>query len=374
MIYLDYPTGNLKRRANVQLLYNNSKVQKQCTDLKTAKKLFGGNAALATSLFARINAMLQASVIKDIVMMPTFHFHKLSGNMDGFFAIDVKTRRDPWRIIIQPLDENEEPYERRIFKYFQYTYFRENFGLPDLPRKTNEQIKCLREFLNVASLSVFTKQNMTVSFRSASEDMKEANTARANAMVQIAINQALKIEAPKFDKKKFEKAVDYALTLTTQHGDFYPLIRKAFEDAGVIFVILPNLPGSGINGATKKIGQNVMLMVNDRRFYSDTFWFTLFHEIGHIINGDYGITFENEHAGQEDTADKYAEDKLIPPGEYEAFVRMNEFSENAIRRFAERIDRDPGIVLGRLQNDQIVPFTNVALSKALKHKYKVITS
>ena len=181
--------------------------------------------------------------------------------------------------------------ERRIFKYFQYTYFRENFGLPDLPRKTNEQI------------------------------------ARANAMVQIAINQALKIEAPKFDKKKFEKAVDYALTLTTQHGDFYPLIRKAFEDAGVIFVILPNLPGSGINGATKKIGQNVMLMVNDRRFYSDTFWFTLFHEI-----------------------------------------------ENAIRRFAERIDRDPGIVLGRLQNDQIVPFTNVVLSKALKHKYKVITS
>mgnify|MGYP002598349476 FL=1 len=92
MIYLDYPTGNLKRRANVQLLYNNSKVQKQCTDLKIAKKLFGGNAALATSLFARINAMQQASVIKDIVMMPTFHFHKLSGNKDGFFAIDVKTR------------------------------------------------------------------------------------------------------------------------------------------------------------------------------------------------------------------------------------------------------------------------------------------
>ena len=160
--------------------------------------------------------------------------------------------------------------ERRIFKYFQYTYFRENFGLPDLPRKINEQIKCLREFLNVASLSVFTKQNMAVSFRSA---------ARANAMVQIAINQALKIEAPKFDKKKFEKAVDYALTLTTQHGDFYPLIRKAFEDAGVIFIILPNLPGSGINGATKKIGQNVMLMVNDRRFYSDTFWFTLLTDV-----------------------------------------------------------------------------------------------
>ena len=57
--------------------------------------------------------------------------------------------------------------------------------MPDLPRKTNEQIKCLREFLNVASLSVFTKQNMAVSFRSASEDMKEANIARAIWKIEL---------------------------------------------------------------------------------------------------------------------------------------------------------------------------------------------
>lgn len=270
--------------------------------------------------------------------------------------------------------EKELEQEKRIFKYFQYAYFKDYFGLPDLPRKTDEQIKCLREFLNVASLSVFTRQNMAVSFRSASEDMKEANIARANAMVQIAINLALRTEAPKFDRKNFEKAVDYALTLTTQHKDFYPLIKEAFQEAGVIFVILPNLPGSGINGATKKLGQNVMMMVNDRRFYSDTFWFTLFHEIGHVINGDYGITFEDEHDGQEDAADKYAEDKLIPPEAYEEFLKKNQFSENAIRKFAERIHRDPGIVLGRLQNDHKVAFTNAALSKALKHKYKVVTA
>jgi HTH-type transcriptional regulator / antitoxin HigA len=42
-----------------------------------------------------------------------------------------------------------------------------------------------------------------------------------------------------------------------------------------------------------------MLMVNDRRLYSDTFWFTLLHEIGHIINKDYGISFEKETGEQE---------------------------------------------------------------------------
>lgn len=269
--------------------------------------------------------------------------------------------------------QKELEREKRVFKYYQYLYFRDNFGLPDLPRKTDEQIKCLREFLNVSSLSVFTKPNMTVSFRSMSENMKESNIARANAMVQIAINKALEVNVPKYDKKKFEKAVEYALTLTTEHKNFYPLLKKSFADAGVIFVILPNLSGSGINGATKKIGDNVMLMVNDRRLYSDTFWFTLFHEIGHIINGDYGITFENECVGGEDAADKYAEDKLIPPDMYEDFLKNGKYDELSIRMFAKSIGRDPGIVLGRLQNDQKIAFTNISLSKALRHKYKVIT-
>lgn len=30
--------------------------------------------------------------------------------MEGYFAIDVKSRREQWRIILEPLDENEEPY------------------------------------------------------------------------------------------------------------------------------------------------------------------------------------------------------------------------------------------------------------------------
>lgn len=58
--------------------------------------------------------------------------------------------------------------------------------------------------------------------------MTEASTVKANAMVQIATNKALKISAPKFNKKKFEEAVKYALTLTRNHEEFYPLIRKAF--------------------------------------------------------------------------------------------------------------------------------------------------
>lgn len=90
--------------------YANDKVENQCTSLKSATKLFGGDKCLAISLHARINAIKDADVIKDIIVTPQFHFHKLQGNLNGYFAIDVKTRRDRWRIILCPLDENGKQF------------------------------------------------------------------------------------------------------------------------------------------------------------------------------------------------------------------------------------------------------------------------
>ncbi len=98
----------------MELKYANEKLQEQCTSMKAARKLFGGNSALAISLHARINALKSAETIKDIIVQPTFHFHNLTNkkrrNLEGYFAIDVKSRKDAWRIILQPLDENGKAY------------------------------------------------------------------------------------------------------------------------------------------------------------------------------------------------------------------------------------------------------------------------
>mgnify|MGYP003295244561 CR=1 FL=1 len=99
----------------MDLVYESEKVELQCTSVKAAKKLFGGDTALTTSLLARVNALKSAETIRDIIVQPKFCFHKLVNkkgkNLEGFFAIDVKTRKDAWRIILQPLDENREPYD-----------------------------------------------------------------------------------------------------------------------------------------------------------------------------------------------------------------------------------------------------------------------
>lgn len=111
-------------------------------------------------------------------------------------------------------------------------------------------------------------------------------------------------------------------------------------------------------------------MVNDRRLNADSFWFTLFHEIGHIVNGDYGISFEKEGGEQEETADKFAEDSLIPPEKYQDFLARRRFDLQDIKIFARQIERDPGIVLGRLQNDGIIEFNDWKM-KSLRHKYRI---
>lgn len=260
--------------------------------------------------------------------------------------------------------------EKLVFENLDYKYFREHFNLPDLPRKIDKQIEKVRNFLNVATLTVFRKRDMAVSFRSVTGELSEANIIKANVMVQIATNIALRTEAPKFNKSLFEEKVKYALTLTKDHSEFYPLIKEAFCKAGVILVILPNISGSKINGATKKVGNNVMLLVNDRRLNSDTFWFTLFHEIGHIMNGDYGISFDWDSGKQEESANKFAENMLIPYEQYWSFVTANRFDIQSICEFAKKIDRDPGIVLGRLLNDGKVNYNDWSLN-SLRHKYKV---
>lgn len=273
-------------------------------------------------------------------------------------------------ILAEVACDTELEQERAVLKDLGYAYFRDNFGLPPLPRNLNEQVRALREFLRVASLSVLKAPDMAVSFRGALEE--GACVVRANAMVQIATNLALKAKAPQFDKAEFERAVQFALTQTSNHEGFYPLVRDAFEKAGVILVILPNLPGSKTNGATKRVGRSVMLMVNDRRCYADSFWFTLLHEIGHIVNNDFGISFEREVGEREDAADKYARDMLIDPDRYDAFVRRGCYTPSSVERFARLIGRDPSIVLGRLQNDGYISHGDRRFMP-LRCQYKVVT-
>ncbi len=205
----------------------------------------------------------------------------LSIDMAGKLSEMLGTTVEYWVTLQKLYDKMQAEFfsdidlEKEVFKVLDYKYFRHYFGLPNLPRKIGRQIKYVRDFLEVPSLAILKEKDLAVNFRSYSKKLSMSNIVNANAMVQIAINLALKIDSPQFDKKKFEESVEFALTQTRNHQEFLPIIKEAFLESGVILIVFPNLKNSGTNGATKMIDGRVLLMVNDRRHFADTFWFKL---------------------------------------------------------------------------------------------------
>lgn len=99
----------------MKIIYFDPKIELQCTSVKEAAKLFEGNKKYISKLQARLNIIETAEFIRDIINLPMLHFHNLENkngkDLDGCFAIDLASRKDPWRIILQPLNEVEQPYK-----------------------------------------------------------------------------------------------------------------------------------------------------------------------------------------------------------------------------------------------------------------------
>ena len=93
-----------------------------------------------------------------------------------------------------------------------------------------------------------------------------------------------------------------------------------------------------------------------RQSFSDIFWFTLFHEVAHILNGDTKhmfIDFASVSGDIEARADRTASEILINPKEYKAFVVSERYkSSTEITNFAASQNVKSYIIQGRLMNDK----------------------
>ena len=91
-----------------------------------------------------------------------------------------------------------------------------------------------------------------------------------------------------------------------------------------------------------------------RQSYSDIFWFTLFHEIGHLVNEDFKDKYIDYHfieSEEERKADEFARDMLIDKKDYEVFKANKDYSYESIKEFAISQNVLPSIVIGRIQKD-----------------------
>ncbi len=88
--------------------YKSEELKEFCHDRKKAARKLAG---YADSLLADINYIEQADSFNDVMAYLPFHCHQLGAkkkDLTGFWGLDVKGRKTSWRIIVAPLNENEE--------------------------------------------------------------------------------------------------------------------------------------------------------------------------------------------------------------------------------------------------------------------------
>ena len=219
----------------------------------------------------------------------------------------------------------------------------------------------LLRFFGVASPSEWEAcyMGMEYAFRRTRE--AQSNFGAISAWIRQGESIAEQLECPKYNRSKFEKAVEQFRLLTVLEAEeFMPRIQQLCREAGVAFVLVPSIPGAHVSGMARWLNPHkalIQLSLYGKK--NDLFWFTLFHEAAHVLLHEKKDIFLDEWdsepsvaSSQEDEADRWARDRLIP-SEYKLELPHLR-DKRTITRFAKAIGIHPAIVVGRLQYDGLI--------------------
>jgi len=186
--------------------------------------------------------------------------------------------------------------------------------------------------------------------------------------------EARAIECQPFDPSRFRDTLAEARGLTADPQSIPDRLVKLSAAAGVAVAFVPELPKLRLWGATRWLTPEKALIQLSLRYKTDDhLWFTFFHEAGHVLlHGKRTVFVENTPVGVEPTqtatpqgteeeeaqANKFAADFLVPPERYREFVDGGVESCGAIMAFANELGIAPGIVAGRLQHDNVIPYSS----------------
>lgn len=250
-----------------------------------------------------------------------------------------------------------------IIKLLDYNFFVKNNFISYI-KESHKRVTQLCSFFQVSSLNVLRRPDLSANFRSSSSVQTDKNVICANAWLETAIQIGKGKEVKRYKAEKLQSFLPQIRELTLKQPDiFIPELDKIFVECGIALVLLPKMKNAKINGVVKWLtSSKALVAMNDRQSYTDTFWFSLFHEIKHVFQHktkqvmisctDRDLCELNKQ--YEDEADDFSQNYLIPPKEYEMFVSTSSLSKASVRQFANRIGIHPGIVVGRLQNDGIL--------------------
>lgn len=180
------------------------------------------------------------------------------------------------------------------------------------------------------------------------------------AWIKQCETEADYIDCQGWNKEKFASSLVEIkkLTLESEPSIFLPELQRICSECGVAVVIARTPSGCQASGATKFLsGEKALLMLSFRYLSDDHFWFTFFHEAGHLILHGEDAVFVEGGDGCDDVreaeANAFSQNFLIP---YEFSDELPSLKDNmrGVLKFAKRMGVSPGIVVGQLQHQGII--------------------
>ena len=233
------------------------------------------------------------------------------------------------------------------------------FGwLNPIPHPSDEMAACLR-FFNVPNVQAWRQAYANVSemvaFRtSPSFDSRPAAVA---AWLRQGEIESDAIDCYPWHPGRFKELLSGIRFLTRQKNPnrFVPELRRVCAAVGVAVVVVRAPSGCRASGATRFISPNkALLLLTFRHLSDDQFWFTFFHEAGHLLlHGVRGFFLEGldtPATKEEEEANQFAANALVPP-EFQQKLLSLPVDGRKVIRFAREIGISPGIVVGQLQHN-----------------------
>ncbi|MBQ7608684.1 MAG: ImmA/IrrE family metallo-endopeptidase [Desulfovibrionaceae bacterium] len=234
-------------------------------------------------------------------------------------------------------------------------------------KSKEENVIIMRQFFETDNLlRILEDKSLTIACRCLKKTDKTSPAVLAWA--QKARIEARTIRVGQINSQRLRDEITHLRVFSLKKFDeFRPILSATLARCGIAIVFLPHLPGAYLPALTFRDGQKIIISLSARGKDADKFWFNLFHEIGHILHGDLdrngNLTDEEERK-----ADEFSRRTLIPDDKFSEFCNQGLFASTDIKAFAEKISVQPGVVVGRLQKDGYIPFSEL---NELKEKYKI---
>jgi len=273
-------------------------------------------------------------------------------------------RESAYREILARIDE-KEALERNLVWLDQFPLKAMHArNILSTAQKSVETLRELMVFFGFASPAQWNDYYLNtageVSFR-----ISLKNTPNPGAIavwLRIGEKEARALPMPAYNEKGFRAAMkDFRAIAKEQADDFLIQMQSLAAKNGVALVFTPSFPKVRISGAARWVGATPLIQLSDLYKTNDQFWFSFFHEACHILEHGKKEVFLEQLEGaeynenKEKEADNFAANMLIPSLSYERWkLGVTFFGDKIIRQFAQEIGIHPGIVVGRLQFDQLL--------------------